>query len=378
MNFTYLKNNRDFSALFECCNECELFVHDRPNISITAARKAMEYMVKLLYGTQINPEIRGLTLFDMLSDYDFMDYINNRMLLDAIHLIRKKGNQAVHEGNMSSQDAMLALEKLHYVTGEVCIKLGIIESYLPFNPNIVQEKPVTGVPKVLSEEPIVDEALIRRVSALMRRRVKPASFSSSSGKVINVHVDPSKDAKAIAEQKMKKGTDSGANGKIAYQYLAKYISDQLSGVQVLMEPVRSELILVRDSKDTVVSIKTGCTNLGTKDYKGNWQLLPGVDYVLYAPEVTSALPTQEQFRLFSRDDFLAFWEDLGLLRTKVSTAMRKRIAEQVGPDEKITAEKYADVISIQSFTNSGRKLPLVLNGLKVFPVLAEIDWDKYL
>ena len=378
MNFTYLENKHDFTVLFGYCSECELFVHNRPDISITAARKAMEYMVKLLYGAQINPDIRGLTMFDMLSDYDFMDYMDNRSLLDAIHYIRKKGNQAVHEGNMNAQDAVLVLEKLHFVTGEICIKMGIIESYLPFNPDIVQEKPSTGTPQTISDEPTVDEALIRRVSELMRRRVKLASYTKASGEVIDVHVNPAKDAKAITEQKIRKGTDSGANGKMAYQYLASYICDQLSGVQVLMEPVRSELILVCGSKEAVVAIKTGCTNLGAKDYEGNWQLLPGVDYVLYAPEVTSALPIQEQFRIFSKDEFLTFWDNLGLLRFKVSSAMRKRVAEQIGPDEKVSTEKYADVVSIQSFTNSGKKLPLVINGLKSFTLLTDVDWDTFL
>ena len=145
-----------------------------------------------------------------------------------------------------------------------------------------------------------------------------------------------------------------------------------------MENVKSELILIKDKKETVLTIKTGCTNLGTKDYDGNWQLLPGVDYVLYSPDIVQEHPLEKQFHLFSRDAFIAFWEDLGLLRFKVSTAMRKRIASQLGPDEKITTDKYADVISIQSFTNSGRKYPLVKQKLTAHPLLSSIDLHNFL
>ena len=130
-------------------------------------------MVKLLYGTHVTPDIRGLTLFDMLSDYDFVDYIGNRTLMDSIHQIRKMGNQAVHEGNMSLQDAMTVLERLHYVTGEVCIKLGLIESYPAFDPNIER---TAAVPGAVTGEPEVDEALLQRISALMRRHMKSSAI----------------------------------------------------------------------------------------------------------------------------------------------------------------------------------------------------------
>lgn len=375
MNFTYLENKKDFSALLNYCKECECFVNSRVDVSITAARKAMEYMVKLLYGTHITPNIRGLTLFDMLSDYDFINYIGNRALLDSIHHIRRKGNQAVHEGNMSLQDAMTVLEKLHYVTGEVCIRLGVIECYPAFNPDI-KEKAADTVS--ITDEPEVDEALLQRISALMRRHTKSAAYANSANKIVDVHVNPKEDTKNISQRKILKGTDSGANGKAAYQYLAGHIANLLPDVQILMENVKSDLILIQDKKETVVTVKTGCTNLGTKSFDESWQILPGIDYVLYSPDVIQGTPIEEQFHLFTRDAFIAFWEDLGLLRFKVSTAMRKRVAQQLGLDEKITAEKYADVISIQSFTNSGKKYSMVRQKLTEYPLLSSVDLHQIL
>lgn len=378
MNFSYLKNYPDLTALYNYCTEAEAFAVSNPDISITAARKAIEYMVKLLYGAKICPEIRGMTMFDMLSDYDFTDYLNSRTLTDAIHFIRKKGNQAVHEGNMSQQDTMQVLEKLHYVTGEICIKLGVISSYPAFDPNLKPEKAVSRSAAASTDEPFVDEALIRRLSQLMRNRMKSAAYAKSKEDIVDVHVSPAMDTKGKREQRIMAGTDSGANGKTAYQHLAKYMTDMLPEIQVLMESVKSQLILIREGKETVVVVKTGCTNLGSKDYAGNWQLLPDVDYVLYAPEVTGDHPVQEQFRVFTKDEFIRFWEDLGLLRFKVSTAMRKRIASTLAPGEKIAAEKHADVISVQSFTNSGRKYPLVIKKLEAYPLLTETDMHTLL
>jgi hypothetical protein len=186
-------------------------------------------------------------------------------------------------------------------------------------------------------------------------------------------VSTRKDAQNILQAKVSKGTDSGANGKTAYQHLAKYVADKLPNVQILMENVKSELVLIKDKKETVLAVKTGCATLGTKDYNEQWQILPGVDYVLYAPDVLQDLSIEKQFRLFTREEFIQFWEELGLVRFKVSTAMRKRVATLLGSDEKIPTDKYADVISIQSFSNSGKKGPLVQQKLTAYPLLPDID-----
>ena len=371
MNFTYLSHSADLSSLHTCCRECERFVRSSPDISITAARKAIEYMVKLLYGTRICPDIRGLTMFDMLSDYDFITYINSKTLMDAIHTIRKKGNQAVHEGNMTQEDSLFVLEKLHHVTGEICIRLGVITTYPPFDPTPEPAASTADAAAVGTDEPEVDEALIRRLSELARGRMRPSTHAQTDKALVDVHVPRPKTRDSQTAQKRTKGIDSGANGKAAYQYLAGYITQQLPDVQILMESVKSELILIHDGKEHVLVIKTGCTNLGTKDYLGNWKILPNVDHVLYAPDVTADRPIEEQFRLFERDEFLRFWEDLGLLRRKISTATHKRLAETFPPGEKIPTNEYADTICIQSFTNSGRKYPLVMQGLAKFPLLSE-------
>ena len=44
MNFAYLKNAPDFAQLYTYCCEAEDFALEKPNISVTSARKAREYL----------------------------------------------------------------------------------------------------------------------------------------------------------------------------------------------------------------------------------------------------------------------------------------------------------------------------------------------
>lgn len=373
MNFAYLRKIKDLSVLSNYCKEAEQFSLSNPDISITASRKAIEYMVKLLYGARISPDIRGLSMFDMLSDYDFIDYINDRSLLDAVHQIRRKGNQAVHEGNLGREEAVETLRLLHYVTGEVCVRLGVIESYPEFNPNLINSSVTENLVSKDFASPVVADDLIQKMAKAMRSRLISAQHADASGVIVDVHKSPVKESREIAHGNLRTGTDSGANGRTAFRFLAKYIADMFPDVPVLMNGVKSELIVVNGTEETVLVIKTGCTILGTKDYTGAWQVLPGVDYVLYAPELSPDRPLNEQFRIFLKEDFIHFWEELGLLRYKVSTHMRRRLSEGLGPDKKISSSKYGDVLCVQSFTNSGKKYPMVLNSFAQKPALTEVN-----
>ena len=135
MNFAYLQNAPDFAQLYTYCCEAEEFVLSKPNISVTSARKAMEFVVKLLYGSAID-DIRGKTVFEMATDDRFTQYVNDQVLLNSIHYIRKMGNVAVHEGVLSADEALRVLEELHFLVGEICILMQVAPDYPEF------EKPV--------------------------------------------------------------------------------------------------------------------------------------------------------------------------------------------------------------------------------------------
>lgn len=131
MNFAYLKDAPDFIQLYTYCCEAEEFALSKPNISVTSARKAMEFVVKMIYNA-VGGDIQDKTVFEMSTDYAFTSYLNDQILLNSIHFIRKMGNVAVHDGTLTSDDALKVLEELHFLVGEVCILWQLVPDYPEF------------------------------------------------------------------------------------------------------------------------------------------------------------------------------------------------------------------------------------------------------
>lgn len=178
MNFDYLKHYDELKTLYHYCKDAEDLVLIKPNLCAASTRSAMEYMVKTIYASVIG-DYTGLTLFDMLQDYSFVDYIHDEMLMNTFHYIRKMGNVAVHEGKLSAADTIKLLEQLHFLVGEYCILLGLIEDYPEFvKPGTVPAAPETKtepVPAKVDETPAprpakveVDEAIVAKFGPRMR------------------------------------------------------------------------------------------------------------------------------------------------------------------------------------------------------------------
>lgn len=132
MNFTYLNAFPELKKLSGYCTEAEEFAISKPNISATSARKAMEYIVKMIYSSIVTDD-GGLTVFEMTTDARFVGYVNDPILINTIHFIRKMGNVAVHEGELTKEESKKILEELHFLVGEFCILLGLIKDYEPFD-----------------------------------------------------------------------------------------------------------------------------------------------------------------------------------------------------------------------------------------------------
>ena len=151
MNFDFLKPLGDLKKLYEYCSEAEEFALRKPSISTTSARKAMEYIVKAIF-TSVVGDSTGMTVFEMIQDYAFRDYVNDATLLNTIHYIRKMGNVAVHEGNIKRDESLKVLEELHFLVGEFCILLGLMEDYPEFE-SPLSAKPEPAAPPAAPEKP---------------------------------------------------------------------------------------------------------------------------------------------------------------------------------------------------------------------------------
>ena len=172
MNFAYLKNAPDFAQLYTYCCEAEDFALSKPNISVTSARKAMEFIVKMIYSA-VGGDIQGKTVFEMSTDYAFTSYLNDQILLNSIHFIRKMGNVAVHDGTLTSDEALKVLEELHFLVGEVCMLWQLIPDYPEFVKPTLQA-PVQPEP---TENPKAKVEVTPELCARYAERMRTTRFS---------------------------------------------------------------------------------------------------------------------------------------------------------------------------------------------------------
>lgn len=172
MNFAYLKNAPDFAQLYTYCCEAEEFALSKPNISVTSARKAMEFIVKMIYSA-VSGDIQGKTVFEMSTDYAFTSYLNDQILLNSIHFIRKMGNVAVHDGTLTPDEALKVLEELHFLVGEVCMLWQLIPDYPEFVKPTLQA-PVQPEP---TESPKTKVEIAPDLCARYAERMRTTRFS---------------------------------------------------------------------------------------------------------------------------------------------------------------------------------------------------------
>lgn len=158
MNFEYLKAFPDMKKLYAYCIEAEEFALCKPNISAASARRAVKFIVKTIFISLAGRDY-GLTVFEMISDVRFADYVGDPTLINSLHYIRKMGNVAVHEGDLREEEALKILEQLHFLVGEFCILLGLVEDYPTY------EKPRTKISSVATEaEKKIEEEASKKVT----------------------------------------------------------------------------------------------------------------------------------------------------------------------------------------------------------------------
>lgn len=151
MVFDFIKDIPELGRLYRSCREAELLVEVSPSLSAAASRTAMESVVKLVYYSVVGEPIVPMTVFEMATDSRFEQYIDDSTILDAIHIVRKTGNVAVHDGSTTQEEALGSLEQLHYLVGEICIQMGAIEDYPVFSLELGSGGAVSGAATIPAE-----------------------------------------------------------------------------------------------------------------------------------------------------------------------------------------------------------------------------------
>lgn len=147
MNFEYIKNVDGLGKVYKYCNNAEELAISMPYLSEFASRKSAEIIAKYVYSIAHAEEMERLDFFGILQDPAVKGFLSSKSLIDAFHFIRQKGNDAVHKDDeVSADEAIDVLDDLHYVLGEVAIRLGMIIDYPEFDEQLIVD---TGKTKML-------------------------------------------------------------------------------------------------------------------------------------------------------------------------------------------------------------------------------------
>jgi len=160
VNFEYIKDIEGFKDVFLLLQDAEAFVLSRPNLSAIQSRKVLEYLVKLIHQMKIGYVPQNGTLFELISSQDFVDYINDSSMINALHYIKKVGNIAAHELEVNQREAILSLKQLHIFIGELLIKLNLIYSYPLFDESLLV---TTKLNEPLQSDLSINQELVNKI-----------------------------------------------------------------------------------------------------------------------------------------------------------------------------------------------------------------------
>ena len=234
MNFTYLSSFPRFKKLYEYCTEAEDFAISKPNISAASARKAMEFIVKMIYEAEIDNSY-GLNIFQMITDARFANFVGSEQLINSFHFIRKMGNVAAHDAILSTDDALDTLYELHFVVGEFCIMLGLIRDYSDFiEPT---DKPAT-------------KASIEKAEATVTEKIEVSQelISEFASRMRDTHFN------------VQHGRDEEENKKLYLRASLREAGWAISKVQNQAIPSTASINIVLDNGDTVDYVLYGRDN----------------------------------------------------------------------------------------------------------------------
>jgi type I restriction enzyme R subunit len=152
-NFDFLKDNHDFTKLYQFCNSAEINQLSNPNTSALSSRLALEYLVKSVYLIRQIEFSEKASLFELVDGEEFKAFVGDDKLMMALHYIRKAGNNAAHKADVSKKESFFCLLNLHTFVGAVMTKLEVIDSYPPFDKELLGSKPEVYIAPPAKAEP---------------------------------------------------------------------------------------------------------------------------------------------------------------------------------------------------------------------------------
>lgn len=162
MYFDYLDQATDFKKLAKYCKMAEESALTQPDFCAILARNALECLIKNFYRIKYPDMYIDDSLYALITNPYFSNYMDD-IMLSSIHYIRKLGNAFAHGETVESKQAVLSVETLSYVVGEILMYFGAIESYPQFDRSLLEKKEKVLKPEQKVE---VDENVLKYSSTV--------------------------------------------------------------------------------------------------------------------------------------------------------------------------------------------------------------------
>ena len=192
MNFSFIKNLKDFAQLYSFCNEAEELVYKFPSSSAASSRKALECLVKSFYIAKYGAYPKESSLFELIENGSFSSYLDES-LLSCVHLVRKVGNNGAHGEQVSKREAVICLRALHEIVKELLFFLGACQDATEFDDKIYDNyQNDVKTPNDINTEIIVDNPSLQKYKDNIDNNVKlRASMDLTEDETRKLYIDQS-------------------------------------------------------------------------------------------------------------------------------------------------------------------------------------------
>lgn len=140
LNFDFLNGNAGFARLYQYCHTAEITQRSAPSESALNSRRALETIVDIIYYLKSIAIGEHASLYDKVTNPEFVEFVNDADLLRALHYIRKVGNVAAHVGDTTRAQSFFAVLNLYDFVGSVLVKIGLIDEYPEFDRSLIPER----------------------------------------------------------------------------------------------------------------------------------------------------------------------------------------------------------------------------------------------
>ena len=146
------------------------------------AGMANEIVIKFIYNSITG--ISGISVYEMLQDQLFIDYIDDSNIIDDFHTLRKARNVVLHDNvDFSEEESLELLEKLYLIVSIFAVKIGLIDVFPDFVRPALNTRP--------SQVNVTDSEIDEQVVSKYATRLKNVHFTEDLEKNIQSFINGS-------------------------------------------------------------------------------------------------------------------------------------------------------------------------------------------